>query len=138
MKIEASTSLSKEEVERLKQEAAQHAEEDLKKKDHIEAKNMAETTIYAAEKALSDAGDNVPVELKDTVRQKIDALKEIKDGDKIEEIRNAQTELSSELQKIGQSMYNTKDAQKADTPEPKKDEGENNDDDDTQQQPTRK
>jgi molecular chaperone DnaK (HSP70) len=64
VKIEASTSLSKDEVERLKQEAAKHAEEDAQKKGLIEARNQAEAVVYAAEKALKEAGDKVPADVK--------------------------------------------------------------------------
>ncbi len=106
IKIEASTQLSKEEVERLKQEATIHAEEDRKKKELVEAKNNAEQVIYAAEKSLKDAGDKVPQEIKDSVSQKIEALKSVKDGNDAEAIRTKIEELSTELQKIGQAMYN--------------------------------
>ncbi len=106
IKIEASTQLSKEEVERLKQEATMHAEEDRKKKELVEAKNNAEQVIYAAEKSLKDAGDKVPQEIKDSVSQKIEALKSVKDGNDAEAIRTKIEELSTELQKIGQAMYN--------------------------------
>jgi len=57
IKIEASTSLTKEQIEKLKAEAAQYAEEDRKKKDLAEAKNNAEQLVYASEKAVKDAGE---------------------------------------------------------------------------------
>lgn len=105
VKIEASTSLNKEEVERLKQEAAQHAAEDEKKRAVIEVKNQAESMIYVAEKSLRDAGDKVPVELKESIDKKIAALKEVKEKDDVEAMKNATQDLSSELQKIGEMMY---------------------------------
>jgi len=110
IRIEASTQLSKDEVEKLKQEAASHAEEDRRKKELVEAKNQAEQMIYVAEKALKDAGDKVSAEIKEAVNQKIEALKLVlsqsKDPDNIEAVKSAMSELSLELQKIGQSMYN--------------------------------
>ncbi len=113
IRIEASTQLSKEEVEKLKQEAAGHAEEDRRKKELVETKNQAEQMIYVAEKALKDAGDKVPAEIKEAVNQKIEALKLVlsqsKDLDNIEAVKSAMSELSLELQKIGQSMYNQRD-----------------------------
>jgi len=113
IRIEASTQLSKEEVEKLKQEAAGHAEEDRRKKELAEAKNQAEQMIYVAEKALKDAGDKVSPGIKETVNQKIEALKLVlsqsKDLDNIEAVKSAMSELSLELQKIGQSMYNQRD-----------------------------
>jgi molecular chaperone DnaK len=110
VRIEASTSLSKEEIERLKNEAATHAEDDLKKREMVEAKNSAEAMIYSAEKSLSDAGDKVPADVKDNVRAKITALKTaLESGDKTG-IETAMNDLSKELQKIGESMYGKGDS----------------------------
>ncbi len=105
VKIEASTSLNKEEIERLKQEAAQHAAEDEKKRAVIEVKNQAESMIYVAEKSLRDAGDKVPADMKENIEKKIVALKEAKEKDDVEAIKNTTQDLSSELQKIGEMMY---------------------------------
>lgn len=105
VKIEASTSLNKEEIERLKQEAATHAAEDQKKRESIEIKNQAESLIYVAEKSLKDAGDKVPQELKDTINQKIARLKDVKEKENLDDIKQATQELSTELQKIGEMMY---------------------------------
>ena len=105
IKIEASTQLSKDEVEKLKNEAVMHAEEDKKKKDLIETKNQAEQLIYVSEKSLRDAAGKIPDELKNSINQKIDSLKAIKDSADIETVKSATSELSAELQKIGQSMY---------------------------------
>ncbi|MEE8131639.1 MAG: molecular chaperone DnaK [Candidatus Paceibacterota bacterium] len=106
IKIEASTQLSKDEVEKLKQEAVAHTEEDKKKKELVEARNQAEQMVYLAEKTLKDAGDKVTADAKDDVNKKIEALKSVKDGQDIEAIKSASAELSAELQKIGQTMYN--------------------------------
>ena len=105
VKIEASTSLNKEEIERLKQEAAQHAAEDEKKRAVIEVKNQAESMVYVAEKSLRDAGEKVPADMKENIEKKIAALKEAKEKDDVESIKNATQDLSSELQKIGEMMY---------------------------------
>ncbi len=109
VRIEASTQLSKDEVEKLKQEAASHAEEDKNKRELVEARNEAEQIIYLAEKSLRDAGDKVSADLKSTVNQKIEAVKGIKEADDVEAIKSAAAELSIELQKIGQSIYNKGD-----------------------------
>jgi molecular chaperone DnaK len=106
VKIEASTNLSKDEIERLKKEAAEHASEDLKKKELIDTKNQAESTIYLAEKSIKDAGDKLPVDVRSSITEKLEELKKIKDGEDKVAIENALSELSSELQKIGQSFYN--------------------------------
>jgi molecular chaperone DnaK len=75
VRIEATTSLSKEEIERLKQEAATHAEEDKQKRTAAEAKNQAETLVYTAEKSLRDSGDKVSAEIKTDVETKIADVK---------------------------------------------------------------
>jgi len=110
VRIEASTQLSKEEIEKLKQEAAVHAEEDAKKRALIEARNHAEQLLYTAEKSLKDAGDKVSDEIKQGVQVAIDALKAAKDGEDGEVIVVKTEALSTELQKIGSAMYNQKDA----------------------------
>ena len=114
IKIEASTQLSKEEIEKLKQEAVIHAEEDKKKKELIEVNNQAEQLIYISEKSLKDAGEKITEELKIAINQKIEELKSSKDGGDIKNIKSKIEELSTELQKIGQTMYapeNNKDKQ---------------------------
>ena len=93
-------------IEKLKREAEVHAEEDRKKKDLIEVKNQAENLIYLSEKALKEGGDKVKEEIKKAVEEKIQSLKNVKDKDNHEEIKRALDELSTELQKIGSSMYN--------------------------------
>ncbi len=103
--ITASTGLSEEEVERMKKEAEEHAEEDKKKKEAIETKNIAETLINTSEKTLKEAGDKVDVSIKKTVEEKIEALKKVKDGEDIEAIKKATEELSAEIQKVGAAMY---------------------------------
>ncbi len=105
VRIEASTALSKEEVERLKQEAAGHAEEDRKKKDLAETRNSAENLIYTSEKALRDAGEKAPQETRATIEQKISHLKSVKDGSDVKAIKSATEDLSQEIQKIGSHMY---------------------------------
>ncbi len=108
VKIEASTNLSKEEIEKLKNDAAKYAEEDKKKKELAEAHNHAESLIYTAEKAVREAGDKVSQEIKDSINKKIEALKEVKTNTDIEAVKTATNELSMELQKIGQAMYEEK------------------------------
>ena len=105
VRIEATTGLSKEEVERLKNEAAAQAETDKKKRDLAEARNQAEQLVYLSEKSLKDAGEKVSAEVKDAVTKKIEAVKSVKDSGDAENIRAATGELSQEIQKIGQAMY---------------------------------
>lgn len=106
IKVEASTNLSKEEIERLKKEAEKYAAEDARKKELAELRNQAESTIYLAEKSLRDVGDKISQELKDSINAKIEALRKAKDGEDAEKIKTAISDLSAEIQKIGQMFYN--------------------------------
>ncbi len=105
IRIEASTGLSKDEIEKMKRDAELHAEDDKKKKELVEARNRADALVYTAEKSLRDAGDKVEQSVKDEVNQKIEALKKLKDGDDVAEIRNAETALAQSLSKIGEALY---------------------------------
>jgi len=105
IKIEGSIGLSKEEIEKMKKEAEIHSKEDQRKRDLIEAKNMADNLIYTAEKTLKDAGDKVSSEIRQEVNQKTEDLKKVKESDNIEEIKNKTQELSQAIQKIGAQMY---------------------------------
>ncbi len=111
VRIEATTSLSKEKVEELKKEAEFHAEEDRKKKELIEARNQAESLVYVAEKSLREAGDKVSSGIKKGIEDKIEALKKSKEGDDTEKIKSDTETLSNELQKIGQAVYGSKDSE---------------------------
>lgn len=106
IKITASSGLSKEEVEKMKKDAAAHEAEDAKKKEGIEAKNIAEQLVYASEKALKDAGEKVPADLRKSIEDKIADLKRAKDASTIDmsAIKTATEALSGEIQKIGQYM----------------------------------
>ncbi|TSC82243.1 MAG: molecular chaperone DnaK [Parcubacteria group bacterium Gr01-1014_19] len=105
IRIEANTALSKEEIEKLKNEAAQHATEDKQKKELAEARNQADNLVYVSEKALKDAGDKVPADVKEAITKKIEAVKGFKDGQDLAVIKKATSDLSSEIQKIGQAMH---------------------------------
>lgn len=118
VRIEASTALSKEEIEKLKKDAEMHAADDAKKKDLVDAKNNAEQLMYTAEKALTDAGDKIGDDIKTPVKEKIEALRVVKDTDNVEDIKTKTSELSTEVQKIGQTLYNNKNEQPPQSSDP--------------------
>ncbi|MEI8143343.1 MAG: molecular chaperone DnaK [Candidatus Berkelbacteria bacterium] len=103
--ITSSSGLSEAEIERMKKEAEDHAEDDKKKKETIEAKNVADTLIYTAEKSIKDAGDKVDGNLKSDVEEKIKALREVKDDENLDEIKEKTENLSKSLQELGSKMY---------------------------------
>jgi len=109
VRIEASTSLSKEEIERMKKDAELHASEDKLKREAVEMRNAAEMLIHAAEKGVSDAGSKIPPEVKTEVEAKITALKTVKDGADTAALKRASEELSAAMQKIGEAMYKESD-----------------------------
>jgi len=120
IKITGSTGLTKDEIERMKEEAEKHAEEDKTEKEKIEAKNKGENLCYVAEKSLKDAGDKVPKDIKENVEKKIKAVRESLEKGTKEEIEEKTKELSDDLSKIGQYMY--KDQAKEQKPESKDEE----------------
>ena len=103
--ITASTNLSKEDIEKMRKEAEAHAEEDKKRRESVETKNMAETMIYTTEKMMKEAGDKANADDKKIVEEKLEALKKIKDGEDLEAIKKASDELATAAQKIGAAMY---------------------------------
>ena len=105
IRIEASSGLSKEEIEKMKSDAAAHAAQDHARRELAEARNRADQLVYAAGKALADGGDKVPAEVRKEVEEKIEALKKAKDADMASEINEKETELSRAMQKIGESLY---------------------------------
>lgn len=102
IKIEGSSGLSEEEVEKMKTDAEANAEGDKKKKELIEAKNMAEQLAYAAEKSLKEHGDKVGEDIKKDVEEKVKALREVLGKDDKDAINKASEELSASMQKIGE------------------------------------
>ena len=105
VRIEASSGLSKDDIEKMKKDAEAHAEDDKKKRESVEVKNNANALIYTAEKSLSDAGDKVSADVKKGVQDKVEELKKIKDGSDTEIIKKTTEDLSKKLQSIGEAMY---------------------------------
>jgi molecular chaperone DnaK len=126
IKITGSTGLSKDEVEKMTKEAEMHAKEDAEKKEKIEARNMADSLIFTAEKSLKDAGDKAKPELKKEVEEKISALKAILDNGTKENIEAKTKELSDSLQKVGQEMYKQQPGEQQATSDKKQEEASGN------------
>lgn len=105
IKIEASSGLSKEEIEKMKKDAEMHADEDKQKKELIEARNMADTLVYTTEKAMRDAGDKVTEEETKPVKEAIEELNKVKNGEDLNEIKAKTETLSQAAQKIGEKLY---------------------------------
>ena len=117
IRIESSCGASKEEIDKMKKDAEMHAEEDKKKQGMIEARNKADTLIYATEKTLKDSGDKISPDLKKNIEDKVAELKKVKDGDNLDEINAKSSELSQVIQKVGEELY--KQSAKQQKPEDK-------------------
>ncbi len=128
IRIEASSGLTPEDIERMKKDAEMNAGEDAKKKDLADAKNTADMMIFSAEKALTEHGPNITDEIKTGVQAKIDEAKKAKEGDDKAAMEAATSALSTEMQKIGEHIQKnsstaaepqaeeiTKDAEATDT-----------------------
>lgn len=127
--IQGSSGMSKEEVENLTKEAEKHAEEDKKKKELIETKNIAESTVYQAEKTMNEHKDKIDDKTKDEIQKPLDELKELlkKETVQKEELDEKLKELNEKLQKIGELIY--KSQQQADQSQNNKEEKKDNKDD---------
>ena len=123
IRIEARSGLSKEEIEKMQKDAEAHAGEDQKKKDLVEAKNIAEQLIYTAEKSLKDAGEKVPAELRTSIENMITDAKKAKDGDDMDQIKKTTSTLSGELSKIGEILNKASQEQAGQTQTPPNNEG---------------
>src|SRR5271157_507211 len=105
VKIQASTNLSKDDIEKMKQEAAAHAAEDEKKKELIDARNKADATVHTVEKALADAGDKVSETEKKAATDAIAAVKTAIAGDDRDDIESKTTALEQASSAILQKTY---------------------------------
>lgn len=104
IRIESRGSLSDADIKRMQEEAEKFADEDAKKKDLIEKKNMAESVIFSADKELKEHDAKLPEDLKKAINEKKEELKKIKDGDDAMAIEKATTELSGEMMKMYEAI----------------------------------
>jgi molecular chaperone DnaK len=105
IKITASSGLSEEEIKNLVKEAEMHADEDKKKRELIDARNMADSLIYSTEKAVKEAGDKVDDATKANIDQAIENLKKAMEGDNAEEIKKLTEDLTQASHKLAEAMY---------------------------------
>lgn len=104
IRIEGSIGLSKADIEKMKADAEANAAEDEKRKALVEARNIADQAVYAAEKAIKDNGEKAGAEVVKEVQDKIDALKTARNSEDPNTIKSATDALSTTLSKIGEAM----------------------------------
>jgi molecular chaperone DnaK len=103
--ITASSGLSDSEIEGMVQQAEQYREQDQQRKEEVEARNHADSVIYAAEKALRELGDKVPGHVKSDVEAKVQELRSALAGSDVALITSKTDELGAAVQQIGASVY---------------------------------
>ena len=105
IKITASSGLSEEEIERLVKDAEIHAEEDKKKRELADARNMADSLIYSTEKSVKELGDKLDESTKAEINTAIENLKKAMETDNAEEIKRLADELTQASHKLAETMY---------------------------------
>jgi molecular chaperone DnaK len=111
--ITASSGLSEAEVERMRKEAELHADDDMKRKELIEARNHADNMVYTTEKTLRDFGDKVPADVKAKCDDGVKKLKDLMNSDDSAAIKKATEDLGQVVQQLGASMYQAQGGQDA-------------------------
>ena len=103
--IQASSGLSDEEVERLRNEAEAHAADDAKKREAVEVRNQADTLVYSTEKTLAEHDEQIADDLKERVQAAIAETREALDGEDTDRLTAATEALAEAAQEIGQAIY---------------------------------
>ncbi len=105
--ISGTSNMSEAEIEKMRKEAEQYAEEDKKRLEAIELRNKSEGLILQSEKALKDAGDKIGDDIRKPIQEKIEELKKVLENkdSPMETIKTAYDSLSDELQKVGSELY---------------------------------
>ncbi len=109
IRIEASSGLSDEDIKRMQQDAEAHADEDKKKMELVEVKNMADAMVHTAERSLKDAGDKITEDLKKEINDAIAEVKTARGGEDKDAISKATETLSEKMMKIGEAMKTAND-----------------------------
>ena len=104
IRIEASSGLTPEDIEKMKKDAEMHASEDNAKKELADARNNADALIFTAEKSLKDSADKIPADIKEAVEKSIAELKTAKEGSDMGDIKAKSDALGTNLSKIGEEM----------------------------------
>jgi molecular chaperone DnaK len=113
--ITASSTLGKDEVERLVKEAEAHAAEDRGRREEVELRNQADQMVYQAEKVLKDNAEKIPEDVKADIDSRMEALKKASKGSDVTALRKAMDEFNEALQKVGQHIYQEGEARLAPT-----------------------
>jgi len=109
IRIESSSGLSKEEIERMKRDAELNAESDKKAKEDVEILNMADSTVFNIKKSMNDLGDKITEEQKTEVNSIIDKLTESISKKEVDTVTTLVNELNEKFHKISEELYKTEE-----------------------------
>ncbi|WP_411825447.1 molecular chaperone DnaK [Luteolibacter sp. AS25] len=101
--IQGSSGLSDEEIEKAKNDAEAHAEEDRKRVERVDVVNKAENLAFSVEKQIEELGENAPAELKSSLEEKVKAVRDAITSDDLEKIKEASTDLENSLQALAEA-----------------------------------
>jgi molecular chaperone DnaK len=105
IRIESSSGLSKEEIEKMKIEAEQNAEADRQMKEEVDTLNSADSLMFQVNKSLTDLGDKITEEQKTEVTSKIEKLREAYNQKNVSEVKVLMEEVNNQFQTISQKLY---------------------------------
>ena len=114
--IQASSGLSDEEIDKMKEDAKANEEEDARKRVEIQTRNEADSLVYSTEKLIEDNADKVPEDLKSDVEGKISVLKTAIEANDVAQMQTAMAELNTAMQQIGQAVYSQGGTPDSDVP----------------------
>ena len=103
--VQAASGLSEEEVEKMRAEAEQHASEDAERRQAVEARNMADSLAYSAEKLIEDNAEHVDDAMKESIEGAVAEVRQALEGDDVEQMQQAAEKLSAAMQEVGQAVY---------------------------------
>jgi molecular chaperone DnaK len=106
IRIESSSGLSKDEIEKMKMEAEQNAEMDKKMKEDADTFNSADSLLFQVNKSLEDLKDNISEEEKNSVNNKVEKLREAYNNKNVDDVKIFMEEVNQEFQKISEKLYN--------------------------------
>ncbi|HJO88080.1 MAG TPA: molecular chaperone DnaK [Alphaproteobacteria bacterium] len=127
IRIQASGGLTDENIEKMVQEAEEHASEDKKLREKVEAHNQAESLLHITEKNLKEFGDQISEDEREVIKTDMEALREVKEGEDATAINEKVEALSQSAMKLGEAMYKASQAEAAATADGASQEGDKSD-----------
>jgi molecular chaperone DnaK len=117
IRIEASSGLDDDEIERMVQEAQRYREEDQRRREEVETRNQADSLVYQAEKLVRDQGEKMPEDVRADLERQVESCRSALEGSDMTVLQQAIQSLSAELQKAGAAMYEQAQAAAEPVPE---------------------